>query len=285
MTTKPQQAGLTSEEDIASYLISTPEFFDRFAEVLSSIQLPSPHGGRAVSLQERQVAILREKIKGLEATIVEMMGYGTENAQIIQKAHDWTAAMLKERNAAALPGVLAMQLQKLFDVPQVYLRLWELEASYAGLPEVQLAHPDNQPHIATLEKPYCGPRGSVEGLQKLAGAEADLSAVQSIAILPLRAGRHPAARLTFGYLLLTSPDMHRFSPAMGVELLVRLADLASAAMQRLLPLATLERLEQQAQAAEKAEQAEQAEQNARAEPADPAGKTVPAAAQAPESRD
>ncbi|MDO4723504.1 MAG: DUF484 family protein [Comamonadaceae bacterium] len=241
MTTTPpvQHAGLATEEDVASYLISNPEFFERFAEVLGTVQLASPHGGKTVSLHERQTLMLRDKIKGLEASIVEMMGYGSENAQIIEKAHAWTAAMLRERDGAKLPALLAQQLQQLFAVPQVYLRLWDLAPAYADLPEVQRVVPESKQHIASLAKPYCGPRGSVEGLQSLAGEGSDLAEVQSIAILPLRAGAAQAQQITFGYLLLTSADSHRFTQDMGTELLSRLAELASAAMQRLLPDETI----------------------------------------------
>ena len=56
--------GIT-EEDIANYLANTPGFFERHAELLASIQLTSPHGHRAVSLQERQMEMLREKINDL----------------------------------------------------------------------------------------------------------------------------------------------------------------------------------------------------------------------------
>jgi hypothetical protein len=40
------------------------------------VQLTSPHGQRAVSLQERQMEMLRERIKGLERKIVEMIRHG-----------------------------------------------------------------------------------------------------------------------------------------------------------------------------------------------------------------
>lgn len=239
------QASLRTEEDIASYLISNPAFFERFAEVLGAVQLASPHGGKTVSLHERQTSMLREKIKGLEATIVEMMGYGSENMQIIEQAHAWTQAMLKERDPLQLPAVLTAQLQVLFDVPNVYLRLWDLDAPFGQMPEVLSVVVESKGHIASLPGPYCGPRGSVEGLRSLAGQEANLDEVQSIAILPLRAGAIEDDRITFGYLLLTSPDSHRFKHEMGKELLVRLASLASAALQRLLSAETVAWLKEQ----------------------------------------
>ena len=55
-----------TEEDIANFLTNTPGFFERHAEVLASVQITSPHGQRAVSLQARQAEMLREKIKVLE---------------------------------------------------------------------------------------------------------------------------------------------------------------------------------------------------------------------------
>jgi hypothetical protein len=57
--------GIT-ELDIANYLANTPGFFERHAELLGTIQITSPHGQRAVSLQERQMEMLRERIKGLK---------------------------------------------------------------------------------------------------------------------------------------------------------------------------------------------------------------------------
>ena len=71
-----------TEDDIAHYLLNSPDFFARHAEVLAGVQFVSPHSKRTVSLQERQAEMLREKIKVLEARIVEVplvsakMGYG-----------------------------------------------------------------------------------------------------------------------------------------------------------------------------------------------------------------
>ncbi len=48
-----------TEDDIANFLVNTPDFFARHAELLSAVRLTSPHGQRAVSLQERQAEMLR----------------------------------------------------------------------------------------------------------------------------------------------------------------------------------------------------------------------------------
>ena len=76
------QGGIT-EGDIANYLANTPGFFERHAELLASVQLTSPHGQRAVSLQQRQMEMLRDKHKGLEQKIMEMIRHGQDNVAIL----------------------------------------------------------------------------------------------------------------------------------------------------------------------------------------------------------
>ena len=95
--------GIT-EADIADYLANTPGFFERHAELLSSVQLLSPHGQRAVSLQERQMEMLRDRIKGLEHRIVEMIRHGQENIAIADRLHRTTRRLLLTADPALLPG-------------------------------------------------------------------------------------------------------------------------------------------------------------------------------------
>ena len=84
MSTVP--TGIT-EADIANYLANNPAFFERHAELLASVQLTSPHGQRAVSLQERQMEMLRDRIKGLEKKIVEMIRNSQDNGAIADRLH------------------------------------------------------------------------------------------------------------------------------------------------------------------------------------------------------
>jgi uncharacterized protein YigA (DUF484 family) len=67
------------------------------------VQLTSPHGQRAVSLQERQMEMLRDRIKGLERKIVEMIRHGQENLAIADRLHRWTRALLLTQDPALLP--------------------------------------------------------------------------------------------------------------------------------------------------------------------------------------
>ena len=225
--------GIT-EADIANYLANTPGFFERHAELLGTIQLSSPHGNRAVSLQERQMDMLREKIKGLEGKIIEMIRHGQENVAIADRLHRWTRALLLTIDPAELPTVLVGELQREFLIPQGGIRLWGAAPQFAGEAFATEVSADAKSFAASLSLPYCGANGGFEAAAWLE----DSATVMSLAMIPLRHTGHsglPAG--TFGLLVLGSPDPTRYSPDMGIDFLQRIGEIASASLSRLLPTA------------------------------------------------
>ena len=220
--------GIT-EADIAEYLAHNPAFFERQAELLSSIQLRSPHGNRAVSLQERQMEMLRERIKGLELKIVEMIRNGQENVSISDRLHRWTRRLLVTLDPAQLPLALTEELRHQFLIPQVAVRLWGLaEATAERLKDQPYALPvseDLKRFANSLTTPFCGANHGFEASNWMA----DGPSMQSLAMIPLRAGEQ-----AFGLLVLGSPDPTRYSADMGTEFLTSMGDTASAALSRLL---------------------------------------------------
>jgi len=219
------QGGIT-ETDIANYLANTPGFFERHADLLASIQLTSPHGQRAVSLQQRQMEMLRERIRGLELKIMEMIRHGQENVAIADRVHRFTEAMLLADSPAALPDLLLATLRHEFMIPQAALRLWGADPVHAEQSFTQGVSEDTRSFVASLGQPYCGLNSGFEPVAWLDAA----STVQSIALIPLRVGD-----AAVGLLVLGSPDPTRYSAEMGVEFLARIGELSGAAMTRLLP--------------------------------------------------
>ncbi|HJW11237.1 MAG TPA: DUF484 family protein, partial [Albitalea sp.] len=133
MSTAPGILGIT-EQDIANYLANTPSFFERHAELLSAVQLTSPHGQRAVSLQERQMEMLRDKLKGMELKVMEMIRHGQENVAIADKLHRFTRAIMLTANAADLPDVVVNEVMHQFMIPQAAIRVWGGAPAFATLP-------------------------------------------------------------------------------------------------------------------------------------------------------
>lgn len=217
-----------TEDDIAHYLGITPDFFQRHAELLAAVQLSSPHGQRAVSLQERQAEMLRDKIKLLEQRIMEMLRNGNDNAILSDKILRWASALLQSGDTAALPGQIAQEIQTQFSVPQVSVRMWDVAPAFASEPFALGVSDDAKVFASSLSEPFCGLNTGFEAV----GWLADPGAAASIALIPLRtgpAGSSPA----FGMLVLASGDSQRFTSGMGTDFLARIGELASAALTRL----------------------------------------------------
>ena len=221
--------GIT-EGDIANYLANTPGFFERHAELLAAVQLTSPHGQRAVSLQERQMEMLRERIKGYERQIIEMSRHSRDNMAISDRLHRWTLALLLTADAAALPQVAVQTMRHEFMIPCAGVRLWGAHVAFAALPFAQPVSDDAQSFAASLTQPYCGLNNGFEAAQWLQDADGDAAQMKSLALIPLR-----DSGTAFGMLVLGSPDATRYSADMGTEFLSRIGELASAAFARLLP--------------------------------------------------
>ena len=217
-----------TEDDIADFLLNTPDFFGRHADLLSAVLLTSPHGNRAVSLQERQAELLREKIKLLEHRIMDMIRHGNENMIISDRLQRWARRLFLTASPQALPHAMAEGLQEEFMVPQVAVKVWGVADAFAGEPFALGVSNDVKSLASSLMAPYVGANAGFEAV----GWLPDASRVASVALIALRAGTEPQA---FGLMVLASPDSQRFHAGMGTDFLERMAELGSAALSRLRP--------------------------------------------------
>ncbi|GAB3473889.1 DUF484 family protein [Massilia terrae] len=206
---------------VAQYLADHPHFFDDYAGLLGEVRLASPVTGRAVSLQERQMEVMRDKYRALELRLAELVRVAQDNAAIANRFHAWNQILLTSRDLATLPRALADGLASKFNVPQVTLRLWNTKPEHAGAWFTEDVSDDARIFAGSLRAPYCGPNRDFEAVRWLG----DAAAVRSVVILPLASGDS-----TFGLLILGSPDPDRFSAQMGTDFLVHIGETASAAL-------------------------------------------------------
>lgn len=218
-----------TEDDIANYLANTPDFFERHAELLAAVHLTSPHSSRAVSLQERQAEMLREKIKGMEHRIMDMIRNGNENVLLSDKLLRWACSLFQKTDLMTLPDQIAIEIQEQFSVPQVGLKVWGVSPEFAHADFAQGVSEDARLFASSLTEPFCGVNTGFEAVSWLP----DPLAATSLAILPLRMGPLSGVAPAFGLLVLASPDAQRFNSTMGTDFLEHIAELASAALSRL----------------------------------------------------
>ena len=215
-----------TEDDIANFLANTPDFFERHAELLATVQLSSGHGSRAVSLQERQAGMLRDKIRGLESRVVEMIRHGQENGAIADKMQSWMLTLLMTPAVRDLPDAIVQELQTQFEIPQAAIKVWDVASPFSDCDFAAGASDDARSFAASLSTPFCGLNAGLEVVNWLP----EPAAVKSVALIALRSDAAPQA---FGLLVLASPDAERFTIGMGTDFLQRIGELASAALSRL----------------------------------------------------
>jgi hypothetical protein len=221
ITRSNKRADMTPDV-VANYLKQHPEFFEEYADFLAEIYIPHPHGGRAISINERQMLALRDKARKLESKLRELIEFGEENDSISEKLHRLTLALVVAGGIEAVVAALQLHLQEDFAVPHLALRLWP-EGVAANLPEFLPVGADAREFTESLAAPYCSARPMVDTGSWFGEESARL---RSFAYVPLRGER------ALGMLVLASEDPQRFYPEMGTLYLKRLGEVAAAAVQR-----------------------------------------------------
>jgi hypothetical protein len=213
-----------NSEDVARYLQENPEFFEQHAALLAEVFIPHPHGGRAISLAERQQLALRDKNKLLETKLRELIQFGEENDAISEKMHRLAVSLLGTRDLDSVLSTAYFNLREDFDVPHVAIRIWT-GADQPVRPEFIGASIEMCAFADELITPKCGPQLLEEAPAWFGEAGPGL---RSFAYVALRAER------SFGLLAMASEDDQRFFPEMGTLYLKRLGELVSSALLRYL---------------------------------------------------
>lgn len=199
-------------EEVAQFLQDNPQFFEEHAEMLAQINLPHPHGGRTISLSERQLLALREKNKELEKKLRGMIAFAQDNDALQHKVHEFVVSLFAARDLDTLQEMIPHLLRDIFAVPHTALHLWQINPPSAEI----LAFADAQP------QPVCLHHATHDTASWFGEHAAQL---HSFAYLPLHAGSE-----TIGLLVMASEDKQRFYPEMGTVFLERIAEAVGSAL-------------------------------------------------------
>lgn len=206
---------------IGEFLKLNPEFFRDHPELLTELSVPHPHSGQAISLGERQVLALRDKSRGLEQKLRELIQFAEENDAIGDKLHRLALGLMRARSLEAVFQSLYLSLSDSFAVPHARVRVWADTAR--ELPEFAAVSADVRVLMAGLNQPLCGAHVPDE---VRAWFDAAAPHQASFALAPLREDN------LNGLLVLASEDARRFYPEMGTLYLAWLAQLSGAAISR-----------------------------------------------------
>jgi hypothetical protein len=219
---------LLTPEQVADYLRQNPGFFEQNVDLLVNLQIPHPHGGRAVSIGERQLVAVREKTRLLEDKLRELIGFGEENDVVSGKVHRLACRLLETGSLDATLDAAYLDLLDHFAVPHVAVRLWNVAEHDPAAREFGEVAAEMRDFVAQMTAPYCGSHAVYESQAWFGDAAPH---VRSFALVALRDDGH-----CFGVLALASEDAQRFYPEMGTLYLERIGELLACALKRHLTL-------------------------------------------------
>lgn len=209
-------------DEVIRYLKDHPQFFNDYADQLTELPVPHPHGSHAISIAERQNLALRDKNRVLENKLRELIQFGEENDALGDKVHRFALGMIRSEGLATTLQSIYENLDDDFEIPHVAIRMWPaVEGS--PLKEYSPTSSELRVYAENLHSPYCGPHALYETGGWFGDTDVTL---KSFAIAPLRDGT------TFGLLIFGSEDSQRFHPGMGTLYLRRIAELCSYALRR-----------------------------------------------------
>ena len=152
-----------SEADIADYLRSHPDFFERHAALLLGLRLPHPTGASAVSLVERQVAMLRQRSGALERQLKDLVAVAKANNALVEKIHRLAIELMAQSDFTARLDVLEASLREHFAAERAALVLFgdkttRDEANPGFVQIIKRDDPALKPFSAFLRaaRPRCG---------------------------------------------------------------------------------------------------------------------------------
>jgi hypothetical protein len=215
-----------SASAVEGYLSAHPDFFRGRDGLLAGLSLTHPDSGAAISLIERQVAVLREDNERLSGQLRELLEVARDNERLNERLHHLTLNLIDAATFEEVVDVLEDELHDQFRADAVELRLFsaiELEQQLAN--EQQRGRPAEAARFREfLERgsPLCG-HLSAEQLAFLFGALAE--DIGSAALIPVR------GEGIVGVLAIGSHDADRFHADKGTDFLARLGEIVSRTLQ------------------------------------------------------
>ena len=202
-------------DDVESFLINHPDFFEGRKELLEALEIP--HGGAgSISLVERQVTALRERNVAMRSHLAELTHNAETSEAILEASQRMILAVLQCPEVTELGSTIESGLLDFFGV-EYASHVW-LNSAFEALGDVVACETDRQDIIETLlrrQRAYCGVFRADEMSAMFPGCAAEGSA----AIAPLHLNN-----VLIGAIGVGSSDVHRYDSSVGTLFLKHLAE-------------------------------------------------------------
>jgi uncharacterized protein YigA (DUF484 family) len=213
-----------TEKEVAAYLRDNADFFVNHRDLLEQINLPHQRG-EAISLVERQVALLRERNIDMRHRLGKLLDNARENDKLFERTKQLVLQLLEARTLQESVDALLLSFDRDFEIPFTSIvlfgdasRLPECAARICGVHEVR----ESVGRILSANKAVCG-AFPAEELQFFFPGQSEQ--IGSAAVVPLLHGN------CFGLLAIGNGDPNHYRSSMGTLFLGYIAEV----LNRLLP--------------------------------------------------
>jgi uncharacterized protein YigA (DUF484 family) len=208
----------TEEQLVRDYLSQNPDFFQQNPDIFEAINI-SHDSGKAISLVERQVSLIRNQNKELSTQIEYILSTANDNAALLEKTQRLVLNLIKANDLNSLIKALNISLKTDFSTEFFSLTLID-DGSISNKTVANLVSKndaeENLGDIVAAKKAVCGLRTKKE-VALLFGNQADN--IGSVIALPLKNSN------TFGVLALGHSDSDFYSESIGTVFIDYIGDL------------------------------------------------------------
>lgn len=221
----PGEQQLANDLQIISMLRESPDLFLRHPELLSVIEI-THNSGSAVSLIERQVAVLRQQIKTQDERLCTLMDVARDNERLAKTRHSLALNLFSAHDLQDVINIVHETLRNELAADFAVVKLFtEDQQRLQQLPHLFVSSSDDKLKIFKTmlqqKNTVCG-NASTEQKAFLFDKQADN--IKSAAIIPLIAGAN------LGLIGLGANDTERFKSSMGTDFLAQTGELISASL-------------------------------------------------------
>jgi len=216
-----------SDEQVKDYLINNPDFFEENLELVENLQLPH-ESGKAISLVERQVTVLRERNIELRQRLKTLMDSARANEKLFEKTKRLALILLDAEDLPAMVDTLYESLRSDYQVEYISLLLFGDNSLLSkNAPARVVSLDEANQHIGTLlrtNRSICGVLRNEEMTFLFDHEAAEIGS----AAVPLQHGQ------AFGVLAVGNTDPNYYRSSMGTLFLNYIAEMLNQLMPRYL---------------------------------------------------
>jgi uncharacterized protein YigA (DUF484 family) len=218
MTAKKEE--LTEQQLVRDHLTKNPDFFEQNPDVFEVINI-SHDSGKAISLVERQISILRERNSEMITQIDQMQAAAKDNVLLMKKTNRLVLNLIQANDLNSLSKALTVSLKSDFSTEFFSLTLINNDSAATKTAVNFVSESEAKSiigNILSAKKAVCGKRNDEE-ISLLFGNQAE--DIGSVLALPLKTTN------TFGVLALGHSDPEFYTKEIGTVFIDYIGDLLS----------------------------------------------------------